>query len=417
MNKVLHRKITLTINLRILGLVLLAGVILVAVFILRKPAEEKITIKKEDSSPLAVLADKVINSCEKSSNRQDCYNLKIPELTSSVSMEDAFKVAGLVQSKDSSYAYLHVLAHKLSSREVAKNPKEWIDVLSRCPSSGIGSNGCLHGALQERFRSATFSETQIEQIIPDLRIACEKRNSFNPTSLAQSVCYHGLGHLTVYLTSADFEKSIAICKKIAFKDDGRDFSRVCFEGLFMQLFQPLETEDTALVKDLGPSKENLRSFCEKFIGIDVVEACYRQGWPLYKEEINTPKGVEVFCQKASSSEQIDNCYQTMFYIAGQGNNFDSKKITAFCNGLTVNLQGNCFSDASLSMVLENQSNGEKAVALCKEAGTISSESESSCFKALVNNASSNFNIQSAAYTDFCRILPDSYKQDCLEFKK
>lgn len=417
MNKLLHRKITLTINLRILGLVLLAGVILVVVFILRKPAEEKFPFKKEDSSPLAVLADKVINSCEKSSNRQDCYNLKIPELTNSVTMEDAFKVAGLVQSKDSSYAYLHVLAHKLSSREVAKNPKEWIDVLSRCPSSGIGSNGCLHGALQERFRSATFSDPQIEEIIPDLKIACEKRSSFNPTSLAQSVCYHGLGHLTVYLTDADFEKSIAICKKIAFKDDGRDFSRVCFEGLFMQLFQPLETEDIALVKDLGPIKENLRSFCEKFIGIDVVEACYRQGWPLYKEEINTPKGVEAYCQKASSEGQINNCYQSMFYIVGQGNNFNTEKINDFCSQINKNLQGDCFSDASLSMVLENQNNGEKAVALCKEAGTISTEAENNCFKALVNNAASNFDNRSAAYSDFCKLLPDSYRQECLSGKK
>jgi hypothetical protein len=196
-----------------------------------------------------------------------------------ISMEDAFQVTGLVQQEDPTYQYCHVLGHELAAREVKKNPDGWKDVVSRCPS-GMCSNGCIHGGFQERFRAESFTDQQITSIKPDLKVICEDRASWHPTGLEQASCYHALGHLTMYLTSGEVGRSLPLCDELSLKSSVRDYRQLCYDGVFMQIFQPLEPEDFALVHGKQPIKETFGAYCDNYSGTQR-GSCISEGWPLF----------------------------------------------------------------------------------------------------------------------------------------
>ena len=229
---------------------------------------------------LAVYAKEIIEKCKDSSSRTNCYDQTIPILMSKVSMEDAFRTTQLIQSEDSSYTYCHTLGHRLSVAEVKKDPSKWEEVLPRCPS-GVCSNGCLHGVLEEKFKSTYISdEKQLSDITQQLKNVCEKRSGFNPTGLEQATCYHALGHIAMYLTSINPEKAVSICDILGLKDDGRDFRSYCYDAIFMHMFQPLDPTDLGPVKDEIPTKETARAYCDAFSELPR-GSCISESWALY----------------------------------------------------------------------------------------------------------------------------------------
>ena len=111
---------------------------------------------------LTQYANVVLGECATESYRPACYDKKIPLLMDqeSITMEEAFRVTALIQKQDSEYWYCHVLGHNLASKEAAKDPAMWAKVIPRCPA-GQCSNGCLHGAFQERYRDEVLSDEKI----------------------------------------------------------------------------------------------------------------------------------------------------------------------------------------------------------------------------------------------------------------
>jgi hypothetical protein len=100
-------------------------------------------------------AKQIVAICKNKNHSNLCYEKEIPKLMDkpySLSMENAFQVARQVQIADTSYNFCHVLGHKLSAKETKKDPTLWQQVIGRCPQ-GVCSNGCIHGAFQERFRT------------------------------------------------------------------------------------------------------------------------------------------------------------------------------------------------------------------------------------------------------------------------
>lgn len=391
---------------KILAITVLLLVISGELLLLSKQAPTKSL--SQDS--LQKYAEEVLSNCSKKDYRPACYDEKIPKLMDFISMENAFRVTQLVQQKDSSYNYCHVLGHKLSAREAAKDPSRWMDVITRCPV-GVCANGCLHGTLQERFRSEYLTDGQIEEIKPDLSKVCEERNGWKPTGLEQATCYHGLGHLAMYLTNADIKKSLDLCDAISIKKDGRDFGKLCYEGLFMQLFQPLEPEDFALVEGKGPQKESLRSFCEQYKGEEKVEACWSEGWPLYRAEVFTPQGLIEFCSVPPDPENQDMCFNMMFHALGQGKNFNVDEIEGFCKQLPSKRKAQCFADGASSIIQADKSFVNRAVELCFKAEKSGVGDE--CFANLARFSNYNLPSHSEEFLALCASLPEKWQGKCL----
>lgn len=367
-----------------------------------------VSIEKPD---LSALASKIVANCKAAPYRPTCYEEEVPTLMNKISMEDAFIVTRMIQDQDQQFRYCHVLGHKLSSNETAKNPNAWMDVIPRCPSNGMCSNGCLHGAMQERFRSENLSDAQLEKVIPDLQIACETRKNWHPTGLDQAICYHGLGHLLVYITNADFKKTLEVCDKIAEKEDGRNFTGVCYEGAFMQLFQPLEPEDFALAKGRTPEKNNLESYCGQFETKQHQQACWEEGWPLLGEEVKTADGIVSFCSKSPNPQYIDHCFEMLFTGFGQGVNFDVEAITNLCSKVPAKRQGQCFANGGLGMIQADKRFIDSATNMCMKISTDAEKDD--CFNILANMALYNFHTGSDELNKFCNNLPEKFQNQCL----
>lgn len=368
-----------------------------------------ILIASKSNPNLQKIAGEVLAKCKIEKYRAGCYDREIPKLMDSISMEDAFKVTAIVQKEDKTYTYCHVLGHKLSAREIDKDPSKWKEVVTRCPS-GICSNGCIHGGFQERFRSESFTDEQIVQLKPDLEDLCEKRVNWHPTGLEQASCYHALGHLTMYLTNADISKSTSMCEEVAIKKDGRDFSQLCFDGSFMQIYQPLEPDDFALIKGKEVVKGQVDSFCAKFTG-QKRGSCLSESWPLYRQElINNPNELVKFCSK-EEKDQKERCFMGLIYVLTAQLNFDSQKIKNYCLNLPQDLAGLCFANAASRMIETDYRNISASVELCASSQT--NINKDTCFEELVKYSTYNFHAGSEQFYKLCNGLPESWKTKCL----
>lgn len=360
------------------------------------------------SKSTAQNSGQIISRCESREYRPSCYDKEIPKLMDQgISMEQAFEITKMVQRADPSFAYCHVLGHELSTKEVDRDPDHWKEVIARCPS-GLCSNGCLHGALQARFRADNLNDEQIATLKSDLNTICESRTGWNPTKLAQSSCYHGLGHLNMYLTRADLSKSVALCQEEGIKPDGRDYRPVCLDGVFMQVYQPLEPEDLVLISSLSASSKNPANFCGQFSGLTNA-SCLGESWPLSLNQIKTPSGFISFCQ-AVKVEFQPRCMDNLAYILMVQFHFDSTAMTNFCASLPANFGGSCLAGGATRLMDTDYTNAQAAISLCQSSSQ--SDPSETCFHKLSDLGSFNFSPGSSEITQFCQALPEKWRKRC-----
>jgi hypothetical protein len=369
---------------------------------------ELIYLSTERSLNIEGLAMSIVSDCDGASYRPTCYEEKVPRLMDDISMEDAFKVTYVVQELDPTYKYCHVLGHKLSANETAKDPDMWQEVVQRCPP-GVCSNGCIHGAFQERFRTETLTKEQIESYSPQFMSVCEKREGFNPTKLEQATCYHALGHLLMYVTSADIDQSLYFCDQYVGKPKSASLGQICYDGAFMQIYQPLEPDDFALIEGKEIDKSEMKPFCDRFSG-KARGSCWSEGWPLYKEEITKPNGVEKFCSYLPATERA-RCFESVVYVMISQLAFDTEKIENFCGTMNVSGRSPCFANAASRFIETDYRNAAAAVAICEISKKY--EGEKNCYEELLKYSTYNFHPQSEAFRAYCSAMPEPWKSKCL----
>ncbi len=361
---------------------------------------------------LTTFATKIIDVCDKERYHPACYDREIPKLMEDISMEDAFKVTAIIQAKDSAYPFCHVLAHTLTGIEVDKDPSKWKDVAIRAPTD-MCSNGGLHGAFQQRFRAENMSPEQIEEIKPELETVCEKRMGWDPTSLERGACYHALGHLTMYLTKADAQASVKLCDEIGLKIGG-NIIQSCYDGVFMQIFQPLEPEDFALIEgmDIKINAGNLQDFCGQFHGKQRA-SCWAEGWPLFREKVITPKGLNEYCGNdfLEDNESKERCYTGEFYMIMVELKFDMSKYKNFCSELPASVSGLCVNAGATRLITTDYRYFSKAADFCSSVNRVGDKN--GCYAKIVEYALYNFHSDSKESKALCNTLPENWRNKCL----
>lgn len=381
----------------------LGAVVLGELFIFAAPM-----LEMKPASRLAQYADEVVEKCKDSSYRPVCYEKEIPALMDKgVSMEDAVRIAGLVQARDKSYAYCHVLGHKISAKETAKDPDKWNEVIQRCPS-GICSNGCIHGAFQERFRKESLSDEEISHYKGEFSNVCEPQGKFNPTGLEQASCYHALGHLLMYITRADIPKSLGLCRELAVKP-GRDMSQVCTDGVFMQIFQPLEPDDFDLIRGKEVATGTEATFCSAYSGSDK-GSCWSESWPLQREELRQPGAISRWCNELSDPKVAERCKHSLVFVYVAQLGFDNSRVAAFCDTMLPNDRGLCYADGASRLLENDYRNIERAAGLCTLAE--SKGVGETCYDILSRSATFTFHAGSPESKHLCSLLPDGWQKRC-----
>jgi len=366
------------------------------------------------NSSLDVYAKEIIEKCSASGFPPACYDEEVPELMDILSLEDVFAVTKLIQKEDRRYLYCHVLGHSLSEREMAKDPSKWKEVLSKAPPT-FCNNGFLHGAMLARFNTDVFTDEMLEEIKPDLANVCENRKDRKFVGVEQSMCYHAVGHLNMYASNADPKKSVALCQEVAVKEDGRNFVQTCTEGVFMQIYQPLVPEDFALVAAFAPkSQSEAREYCSQFSG-ESYDACSREAWPLWREDIMKPGGVEKFCLYTDDDLGQRKCtaaIMNMVAVTFISDRNDFPGLAGYCDSLTEEkFQRRCFANSATRLIQIDPKYTVDAIKVCRLAEERGLEFE--CYRDLSYYGSFSFHQQSKEIEEYCSYLPKEWQNKCL----
>lgn len=360
---------------------------------------------------------KIIEKCSNDNFRRVCYDREIPKLLKKgfVTMEEAFLITNDIQKKDTSYLYCHTLGHELADIETAKNTDKWLDVMARCPNSAC-NGGCEHGAVVRKFKgSETLTDAQIKAIIPEISTACEPRGSWRPSGLEISLCYHSMGHLGMYITNADIERSLDFCKDVSKKPDGRDYYQTCVQGVFMIIFQARDSDDLALVSRIAPKKVEIESFCSKYSGIDMV-ACRIESWPLFSEELRSAEGLTKFCSFTNDSNFRKWCFDDSGMRGGLSIEILQSKgisgVADYCVSFPSDIRERCFSSVATAWIQDEPSFLSKSIELCQAGSKYGYSSK--CFDALASYSVFRLNKGSREWSDYCTALPSFYKEKCLK---
>jgi len=367
----------------------------------------------EDNLSTDFYAEKMIKICRDSAYKPTCYEKEIPRLVSELEMSQIFDVIRLVKKLDPVYSFCHVTAHELGSYEVSLDPDNWLNAIAKGPTDGLCSNGFAHGAIVSRFNDGKLSPEAFAYAQEDLKIACETRAGWNPTELIKAICYHGIGHVLVHMTEADIPVSIQACEEIAQKEDGRDYRQVCYEGVYMQLFQPLEPEDFALIGRLPmePNRGNIKEFCAQNSSNDMeYGTCWRESWPLFYNELFTREGVLNYCESLPNQSDQNKCFETAFTINGRQHLSEPEKMAKLCNNMPSKYQGSCLSRGANAFPEEDQALIPEAIDMCSRGEAESVREE--CYSYLARLASFNFHKGSKPFELMCSSLPVKWETQC-----
>lgn len=357
------------------------------------------------------LAQREVDTCagvRGEKQKELCYEKNIPRLMDKgLPMERVFEIVAAVQSVDVEYQSCHVLAHFITAKEVQRDPSRWKGVVARSPV-GICGNGAIHGAFQERFRESSFPDAPISTIVDMLAGVCDSRDGWNPIKLQQSSCVHGVGHLLLFVTDANVKKSIAACDEIKSLAD-RDLRQSCYEGVFMQLYQPLEDEDKALIYAIEDEAKQTKSFCAQFGG-DAHSACVKESWAAIPGSASTPDGFEALCKQLGNREEVEYCAIGLMFPVIEELHYDIPTVKKFCNDLSdQGLQRICWARTAVKLIWADWRNVSRSLSVCRDAPE---EFKDSCWTELAIFAHNGFSPDSPQLKELCSGMPSPWRDSC-----
>ncbi|MEX0917807.1 MAG: hypothetical protein WDZ93_01490 [Candidatus Paceibacterota bacterium] len=360
------------------------------------------------------VARSIVATCADAAYRPSCYDEEIPKvMDNGYSMLEAFSITRIVQDLDPSYQYCHVLGHELSAKETAKDPERWKDVIAKAPL-GICSNGAIHGAFQERFRVDSMEGRDVREIEGELAGVCQARDGWEPTGMGEATCIHALGHLTMYVTGADIHDSLELCDRLVDGNpDNQDAERqLCYDGAFMQIYQPLEPEDFALIEGKEvETPEEVNTFCSQFEGAKY-GSCISEGWPPFAEMLDDPSAIVDLCDRVDFNDwQHTRCLSGVFFLAMAGANLSTEWATSFCPNVRSPYESICFANAAARLVETDNRNIAKALSVCEAAEA--TNSHKACYEKMLQYATYVFTVESDGFYQICNGIPEPWKAACL----
>lgn len=353
----------------------------------------------------------IVTHCAERNDKPLCYEENVPLLLYVSPIEGVFSVVRALQREDTSYRFCHVLGHELGAALVKQNPDQWVDLMHKNPPDGLCSNGFLHGIIVGRFNYAVLSEEQIDAIVPDFAEACERAPGWEPSDLDRAMCYHALGHVLTHLTSADLSLAADYCGAIAQRRGREAYVPTCVSGVFMQIFQPLEPEDYALIERLPvkPTKETLLTFCAAYNTEQKRGQCFSEGWPLFRDELQTAAGTQAFCQSSKDSKIQEICYRTVFSIGARFGISNPSARVSLCEQMPKGRVPECIGILANAFIEEDRTKGADASAACALA---SPEYQDGCYTYLLSMMRFNLVEGSPSRQALCAALPPEYAKKC-----
>ena len=179
----------------------------------------------------------------------------------------------------------------------------------------------------------------------------------------------------------------------------------------MQIFQPLEPEDTSLVEHIVPSKAKRQAFCERFEGM-VRTSCIKESWPLIVDTITSPEGFSGICAPLSgNAEEYRYCATGVIYIVFGRLEYDAEAMSALCAAVPEKLSIMCTARTASRFVETDWRNIPQALAVCSEAPE---KSKDACYTELSSFAHGGLRRGSPEFDSLCGGMPEPWREACTD---
>lgn len=381
---------------------LVFGVVIILVaIILIKPQFKNNQVKN-----IASDANALVDECEKQSNWQRCYANRIGEYNKIHNLDITLKVLDKVENLDVKTRGCHLLAHKIATSEVEKDPSKWLEIFNFVDQTSC-TNGFIHGVLEGRSRFDSNFKID-ENVIPQICQQIEEKTSKRTKLAIDDACAHVLGHILLAEQDGDIEKSVQVCEKV----DKESYRSHCFNGIFMENItrDNLLIHSEALPMPMNRSSANdLEILCEKFQGIARI-ACFREIAHLYTLiDKNEPLAVFKDCMRGKNKEEGKACYfhALNLFIADQ--KFTSQELANLCiNFVSEDDLKNCISFYLGPLLFSSTKFIDRATDFCLN---VNEDMRGFCFRA-IGDKLEKLGIDDNQRLNLCSVAPEEYVNLC-----
>ncbi len=358
-------------------------------------------------------AKSIVARCASAADRTQCYVDEVPKLLDQgVTFEHSFEVAYDIQELDQTGEYCHRIGHALGGAEVAKDPTKWKEVARRTPLGECLAGG-LHGAFEEHFSKESLAPSDIPAFKQEMRGFCDVQADIPSSPVDLTMCSHGLGHLFVYATAGDVQESIDLCSSMNFKTEGgvtaegQELS--CYDGMFMQLLEPHDSEDAALIKGHEQTKDTVGAYCNAFAPL-VQAACIARSAPLFYKDLNAGAPKPLDCNMLDSQRRRDSCLSTQLRLFARDTFFNLDATDDYCATYPQNKRGWCYASAG-SFAFMSGYDYEQPYRFCARAAALGVGDQ--CYQTLANIIPNTFREDDPSRKELCEKLPSAYVQACI----
>lgn len=246
----------------------------------------------------------IFNDCAGSAVKSQCYITKFGELSKNNPVPITLETLEDLKKLDSSVSYCHSIAHKIANAEVAKEPKNWMEVFEKVDLNAC-SRGFFHGILEgytgfnPEFR---LSSSSINNLCNELS---ENPKIVITGNTISRVCPHAAGHMLLVQENGNLDSSVGICKGTDSK-----FQFDCYIGIFMEYTVRDNLSEHGIAKKVFWDKANiaeLKNICLENQENKAESACWEGIMPaLANVYYSEPSSLKTFCESLPKGDK-QNC--------------------------------------------------------------------------------------------------------------
>lgn len=133
---------------------------------------------------------------------------------------------------------------------------------------------------------------------------------------------------------------------------------------------------------------------------------------MYEDEIETPEGLEAFCDMTQNDRERTRCLNGLFYVVTPRLDFDVEQTAAFCDALDGTTRVQCYANAASRMIETDYRLSERAASLCDAARD--KRARGRCFEELLLFSTYNFHEDSEPFFTLCEAMPKPWQTRCIE---
>ena len=270
--------------------------------------------------PATVAARAIAAECTSNASREPCYARALAALAGHTNLEQAFATLTALQAIDDRARVCHFVAHAIGQAEVEKDPRQWQELINRCPDACAW--GCMHGVFE------AYRNTLPNGLAPEMvRTACAN---------ARGDCTHILGHLLLVDAGGDIPKALRLCELLPQENRQR---YPCVTGVFMEAHTAQSLAPHGFVNPEALERperlRELEALCRSYGG-ELGVACWQEiVWAAVPKLADDPGAVFDFCRRHPDAEAQKRCTQQGIIVLTGSPTFanDPEKSNRICGAL------------------------------------------------------------------------------------